>query len=409
MSSYSHQGNELIVARRSSYMHFPNRRQDSEEVYYRRPINRREFFHERPSNEEIDSYFYFDKVQANKSQEFGRLDPLWTCTYDANHSTVAEWEEERNRNKLVFLHMWRSAGATIRALLRGYAYYCGAGIATVNHCTDLGREYMEGPDLWANARRGPDALRFCVLDKAENRTKGRVYHERISTAILQDNKIDILAGHLPLGCDEFWDDDNGQHVNTQFVVFLREPLEKFVSKVMFIHQHRNLTVDEAVVLVNETVNNATFQGKKHRESYSNYLITPEQHSWIQREQVDWTFERRVNISLSNLSNKRVLVGIVERLPETMALLQYILDRNQEVTSLFRFFSLNEKVSDIMRLTTKAKTEAVTRLIRNDSVMLAAMDEFLKFDHQIYDWGLQIHNRQVESLYRKGWAFDNVVV
>jgi len=384
------------------------------------PLPRDEFVHKGATQQEIESFFRFDFNSSDASIGRG-VEPMWNCSTDDG---PPDNNPRRNSKKLIFLHTWRSAGATVRALLRGYAYFCNAGIVTVSHCLDLGREYMEGGDPWTNSAKASGnvdrAGETCVLSSAANRT-GHQFTNRssVSTALLEEHDVDILAGHVPLGCHEFWrnpqDEGNGrrqrqQPVDVQYFVFLRDPLDKFVSSLLFARDRTNpnFTVDQGVNLVAEAVRNLTDEGLYH-EKYSNLLITPEQKAWVQQERVVWTHERRVNLTLSNLVRENVLVGIVERFSESLAMIQSVIDGRNEATRLFEFFaaattsdgndgdgkSANRVLSEYIR--SKNRTDTIVRRIKEDANLLQAVEEWLKYERQIYVWGKTIHQRQFEKL------------
>lgn len=354
-------------------------------------LKRDEFIHKWASEKEIADFFHFE-VPSDK--ELGRVDPMWTC------SDYRKNPRERQK-KLIFVHMPRSAGATIRTLLRGYSHFCNAGMATVSHCVGLGLEYMEGSVVWRNGRASRWAGQNCYLSTTENRTGHSIVGENISTALLEKYEIDILAGHIPLGCDEFWIDGSNAHVDAQYVVFLREPLHKYVSQLLFEHREKNLSIDDALSLVNETVLNQTRLGNYYEKS-SNYLITPDQKAWAERERVSWNAERRRNLTLSNIINKRVLIGLVERIPQSLEILQYVLDERQELPKLFEYFSSIEKLNNITKLLSKSQADAVVSKILQDQSMMSILDEYLKFETQLYSWGVKIHEKQLESMRQVGW-------
>jgi len=362
---------------------------------HRPTVGRDEFVHKGASVEEISAYF---SVTAN-FDEVEKIDPMWVCSdYTTN-------PRERQK-KLVFLHIWRSAGATVRALLRAYAHYCQASIVTVSHCTDLGREYMEGPETWANGKSsrtlsGSD----CILGSAANRTGHDINKTKVSTSFLENEGIDILAGHVPLGCNEFWRDRSGNVVDVQYVVFLRHPLHTFVSSLLFANRGVKNSVssasysyvDAGFARVNETIWNMNSKGLYH-ERYSKLLITPEQKAWVQQERVIWTHERRVNLTLSNIVKHKIVVGIVERLPESLVMLQYLLDGGQEASGLFEYFSSNKTVGligDYMQ--TQNETLAVVERLRRHPQLMGMLEDVLKFEQQIYDWGLMVHERQYRRI------------
>lgn len=378
-------------------------------VRNRTQIHRDEFFKRGPSEDAISAYFRFD--DSLYSDDNVKLDPLWKCA-----SRITQEERHLNgerKRKLIFLHIPRTAGSTIRALLRAYSSYCHAGFAAVSRCVDLSVPQMHGIEIWRNGRVSHAAGKDCILTDYANRTdetwrietttpsEEYFWPRNVSTALLKDMQVDILSGELPLGSDEYWytTDSNGKQepADVQYVVFFRQPLEKFVSEVMFRKAGSvHLSIEEAAGLVHEVAVNAMSAGR-YREKYSNYLITPRQKDWVEREDVRWTPEHRVNLTLTNLVSKKILVGLVERMPESFELLRYILDRENEVPRIFQFFSASDKVSKFANVATRNRTNAIVKRIFEDESRLARIVEYLKYDTQIYEFAREIHEKQYHRL------------
>jgi hypothetical protein len=346
-------------------------------------VARDEFMTKRLSEAEIANYFRFDPVEKDAS-----LEQMWTCS---DHGTP----QDGRSKKLVYLHISRVAGMTVRTMLRAYVDYCKAGLALVSHCLDLGVEYMRGKDAWANGKGSRRSGENCFMSYAVNRTGHQIDFAPattgVSTAFLENN-TDILAGKIPLGSDQYWMDSRGEHVDVQYVVFLRDPLPKFVSEVLYANRMRNLTVDDAVELIGTYTTSQRALGRYH-EKYSGQLITPEQMNWATTNSVLWSPDRRTNLTLANIADKKILVGITERMPQSVKLLEYVIDMEHEVPALFKFFGTDERLLVRGRLGTKNMTEPVLVQIRKDAIMLGLLKEYLKFEDRIYDYALQLHERQ----------------
>lgn len=360
-------------------------------------ISRDEFFRRRPTEDERSAFFHFDD-SPNRSNSV-LLKPLWTCS--AENITDETHENGERKRKLIFLSIPRTAGSTIRALLKAYAQSCHVGFAAVNRCFDLNFHQMNSTEEWRNGRDSHAAGQYCVLTHLSNRideTRNRATN--ISTALLQEMQVDILSGQLPVGSDEFWHtiDSAGNQVpaDALFVAFFRQPLFKFVSEFMFqMSASDDLSVERSVGLIRDAVVHATSEGR-YFEQYLTYLITPRQKEWVENEGVRWTPERRVNITLTNLRKLKVLIGIVERMPESLELLQSIVDKGKELNSLFQFFSSTDKTENLANIASRNLTNAIVEKLREDAPIMESIEEFLKYDVQIYKLALQIHQEQYRS-------------
>ena len=406
-------------------------------------VGSNEFMYEYLSQEEIDRYFYFDEsVLDNDDGSLTTVPPMWTCRSDQTRFLHSAGK------KMIFLHVSRTGGSTIRAVLKGYSHFCHKSIATVSHCVDLGYEYLHGKEPWRNGRDSSKQFQLCHLAFASDRAgnsiqmhvdadKKTIFQERlfevVSTNFLQANDIDIVTGFLPLGSDAFWfinqENMNNnsyqhhhlkkhlKHADTQYYIMLRNPLDLLISRLLFVNRFQNVsTVDEAIVLVNDTVTHEYLEKGLYFEKFSNHLITPQQRAWANQERIMWTTERRVNLTKSNLIHNRVIVGILERLSESLDMLQHVLDGNYEIQGLFDYFST--ATATAAATTTESKiaihsntssprkfvpasnplTKSVIKHIQESMPKLSMqLQEYLKYENQIYQWGMKIHERQLASI------------
>jgi hypothetical protein len=381
--------------------------QQQPQSYNRTPLTWDEFLLKTPSELEVENYFQFNPPPANS--QIGRLEPLWTCR---NNVTP-------RHKKLVYLHMSRSASSTLRALFRGYAHYCNAGIAIVTQCVHLATPFMQGNDVWANGAYSSHVEEPCKLVTLMDRQGNDFptnWSSTVSTQLLQEHEIDILTGHVPLGSDLYWTRQQqqqeeqqqqqyaaDQHVDSQYVVFFRHPLHKFVSEVLvFNHSYCCETIDDSVASIRNIVSSQLLELGAYRDKFTRYLITPQQHQWLYSRGISLAnVERRVNLTLSNLVNNNVLVGIVENMPASIQLLRYILDGDHQINQLFHFFSDSEKIDQSVNggqmAISNQKTTAVVAAIRQNATLLEMVNEYLKYEYRIYKYALMIHKRQDEWL------------
>lgn len=361
----------------------------------RRPsLLRSDAFHQKPpSSETLEATFSF----VPNYEKMGHIEPLWSC------SDYVERPRERVK-KLIFLHIKRAGGTTVRALLRAYAYMCHASFVTIGRCENLGREFLDGEENWSNVYGSvANAGRPCLLSWSENRS-GHVLSEgqgRVSTDFLMKNEIDIVSGTVPYGCDESWRDEDGKQVEAQYVVLLREPLTKYVSEFLYEHRMLNLTVSESVPRIRQRIQEEAANGTYHNV-YSKFLITPAQKSWMAFERVPWTNERKLNLSLSNMVNENMVVTIMEKMPQSFVLLQYLLDGDREVPNIFRYFTNMEKINEPLAINYMNRTRDVLSILRNDEELMRVLRELLKYEQTIYDWGVRVHEAQLEHVMSLGW-------
>jgi hypothetical protein len=347
-----------------------------------------EFFKKPPPDQVVRDFFHFEEPAE---VDLPTVQPLWKC------------HEDNRKGKLVYLHMYRSAGFTVRAILRAYANICHAGIALVSHCVDVGLGSMEGDEFWTNdGISSPRQGQECWLSYLENRT-GQIYpieeSNAVSTTLVQSNEVDIFGGHLPVGALENWkeaDDTSETDTDVRYITFFREPLQKYVSEYVFANTtDTNRTIDE----IAEDIYVQAWQhlnAGKYMDKTSNHLISPEQKRWIDDERLEWTHERRVNLTMQNLVSFRVTVGLVDRLAESLGMLEYLIDGSGDLETMFRFFASSEKVDRVQGgsiLQSRKHTARIVELIRSNHTRRTVLDEYLTYEHQIYGFASKLQHRQ----------------
>ena len=278
------------------------------------------------------------------------------------------------------------------------------------------------------------------VDRFQNETT--LPNKKITSSMVV-SQLDILAGHLPLGAgDHAWrrDDNNNNGVvvvdqtstsnpthhnnnNTiiHYVTFFRHPVTKFVSGIMYQKKDQNYSYDDIIELIRHRVRGERAQGK-YREGYSAYLLTPQQKEVYYGNNFSVnssTVEDRTQQILRNLSDLRkyhLLVGIVERMSESLELLQFVIDGDYEQTYLFESYGMkkrqqgdlkgdnngeaNTTVPAKVNNPSKFSTESVVDELRKDADFYAVLEEYVKYDHQIYAHALNLHKMQYRQLLRQ---------
>jgi hypothetical protein len=351
-----------------------------------------EFFHKPPTQEEIEEFFRFDDEPSPATVP--PVKPIWQC------------HENNRQGKLVYLHMYRSAGFSIRALLKAYAHLCGAGVAFVSHCVDVGLSRLELEEYWMNEGvSSPRVGKECWLSYLENRT-GNEYpldqSNAVSTKLLQENQVDIIGDHLPVGLFQSWKETDGRMTDITFITFFRNPLEKFVSDHLFSEK----TKKQATSMIAEQLflkASSRLQQGKFFDKISNHLISPEQKRWIDEEKIRWTYERRAKLTRKNLLRYNVVVGLVDKLPESLQLMEHLMDRNGNMTQMFQFFASTSKINSIdggSIARSKEFTASVAATLRSNVTQYAVVTEYLKYEQQMYDFAVKVHQIQYFNLPKK---------
>jgi len=315
------------------------------------------------------------------------LEQIWQCK-----------DQDRSDKKLVFVHVFKTAGSTIRSILQAYSHHCNAGLAIVVSCTSLSVDSLRMRTTWRN-NQGRRAGNQCILKKAFGREQNMLpipEGESINATYLEQH-IDILGGHLPMGSDFGWKNHKGQQVDAQYLVFLRDASRKYVSGVLY--KNPKLTMEEIILKIKAFVINERSK-KKYYEKYSSYLISPTQIEHFSNQGIELTREQRVNLTMVNLLQSKIVIGIVERMSESMELMKYTLDRNNELTSMFEFFGMKDKSGKMQSKEVNKSilsSSAVLLELEKDPEFMEILREYVKYDNQIHTFAMELHRRQYQAM------------
>ena len=434
-------------------------------------------------NERIHQLLHDYQSTSNNNNATYHLTPLWTCRGGTkpNDNSVQTTFASNPRKKLIFVHVFKTAGSTFRQFVRYYSKICNPvtddesnskdssslGYAVLVSCSGLSSKTKHITNVtatWRNGNYGSRKGRSC---KVKN---GRLVNNQQSTpkeiaslvpmhkAVLDG--VDILIGHFPVGIHSYWtlpetdaftDENvtqskqlhattakhasNASHdnnlVDAQYVVFVREPMHKYVSGFLYHNRfNQSMSLDHAVQAIKDSVLHEREHDRYH-EGYSAYLLTPEQSQRIyidtsqtepsigsNKEGKRWSVQERVDLILENLLQHNFMVGVVEKMSESVDLLQYLIDPSKAHTNSFRLLSGSDKEatsttttdskesaqkqSKVILNPSSISTSAVVELLRQDPIVHDALTEYLKYDDLIYRFALEIHNFQYRTLLSLGW-------
>lgn len=333
--------------------------------------------------------------QNNADDDDHYVAPMWSC------------KDTDRKKKLVFSHIFKTAGSSMRSLLRSYAKSCNAGYVTVINCGAVRLDSLDSGNNWIKDEkyRRPQHGTECKLKDTIFRNNTEIAQSGdlspINTTYLEEANVDILSGHVSVGIDENWKDDQGQHVDVQYLTFFRESTHKFVSAVLYLRP--KLSFEEAVAHVKETA--------KRRLEAGDYLsdianmMTPVQRAEFRKKNITLSHEEGANLMIQNLKEKNILVGIVERMSESLEMLQHVLDKDGELDSMFEAYgkippgstATKEIKANKSRL---SSSEVLAEVEKDEDFMKNVMQEFVRWDAKVYQYALDMHMRQYEALQQR---------
>lgn len=287
-------------------------------------------------------------------------------------------DDPSESHKLVFLHVLKTAGTTLRQYLAKYASKCHLGWLEVQ-CSAPDPSTI-GPlsEEWVSrAQRSPCKAKSHVLRSGLKRRKT----EPVRNGFVSSS-IDIMGGHMPLGTGRAWPSASGED-RAHYISFFRNAATKYVSGESFWKPETDL--NELVKETKQKVHRA-LQRNEYHNKYAIYLLTPEQ-----RDKYSGSISEGSVQVMVNLLERNVLAGVTERMDQSMELLQNLVDNGPKATDIFQ--------ERIEANPSKLSSSTVMDELVQDVEFMSELLECVKFDQQISDFAVALHLRQYASIER----------
>jgi hypothetical protein len=355
------------------------------------------------------------------------------------------------QNKLIFVHVFKTAGSTIRNFFDAYSDWCFAGWAIIVGCAtvdvdtigsnrrklfshdDEPTAHSNVGDIW-NATNPIPGEPPCCLKRTWNRTGSKRWEMDVENRYVAQ-ELDIIGGHLPLGVEDVWKNTTylssevQDSIGVMYLTFIRNAVDKLVSGTSY--KTKNPTIDGVVDKIRTDVEQYLARGE-YQAKYGEYFITPRQKKEYARREVTLTAEESTIEQMANLLEYNVVVGATERMSDSLHLLQSLIDKDGEATELFEEFGMVS--SDVVSNQTKAKkdkpkltegmkkraedfdgggnkddgevplvinpsrlsTRAIVQKLKEDDKLFLDVLEFVRYEQQITDFALALHLRQFKK-------------
>lgn len=316
-----------------------------------------------------------------------------------------------------FVHVYKTAGSTLRSFFSSYARACRKSLMVIVSCS--GATPAAGEN-WHPCRLKSvmDARRRIV---EHDYMKDRVY-PTVNATVLQRH-FDILAGHYRLGATDHVfqehrhaDSDGGSHflrTPARHIVFLRQPRERFVSSILYrakqFSMNKKDTVEETARFIKKRVHDSR-QENDYQTSVFKYLLTPEQAQIKENKTFRSTVqlvEHQTRLAIWNLIQYNAIVGMTEHFAESMVVLKHVLlpdeytsdERKEKSRVLFEEYTTNSnktsiRLADNIPATRKnpsqmgtISTSSVMVELEKDKIFMREFEEFLKYEQIVVDFGL----------------------
>ena len=361
---------------------------------------------------------------------------LWTCGEDKSEVAI----DPLTNHKIIFsfVHVFKTAGSTMRDFFQKYSIICSKAWMLLIHCTGVDSSTIISNQDWKKCivKQVDDARRI-IHDDITMEKEIRLF-PKVNNTILRDS-IDIYGGHFKIGTGDyiFPSSANATEYSTKspspvrHIVFLRNPLPRFVSGFLFKRRYQESESLEATVkLIKEQICEERKKNQYWLGSLS-YLLTPIQaHVRGRKMQQDngltraeQSAEVKARTAIQNLVKYNCIVGMTEAMEQSMSILRHVLvpdnmlnsDRKDDINWLFDQYApsdgkVNNK-SDTnddetsnkgVRINTSpfeedgVSTELVLNELSKDATFMQIFQEYVKYEKLITDYAWRMHQIQYEE-------------
>jgi len=330
-----------------------------------------------------------------------------------------------NRPFIVFVHIYKTAGSTLREFFASYAYICNKALMLLVGCTGVKSRVLKSTNNWDSCRlkytQYSNGNEYIQESDEMNDDEVRIY-PTVNTTIIQSN-FDILTGHYRIGLLD------STPLNTRHVVFFRQPLERYVSSILYRAKEQSLHKKETIEDTAQYIKDRVFDSRKrgdYLESVFKYILTPIQVEETRKKKS--TTAEKTNIAINNLVNYNPIVGFTETFQDSMLILEHALlpnefsseGREERLEEIFDAY-VEEDMSDTTNTTASdneeegddmsnyidtrknlsimgsISTSSVVAELKKDDRFMPIITEFLKYEQMVVDFALKMHRLQYDMV------------
>lgn len=371
--------------------------------------NSRSLIHNKQS---ISSLPKYDKTMA--ATAIRKVD--WICGDE-------ELTSNPNRPFIVFVHIYKTAGSTLREFFANYANLCSKALMLLVGCTGVKSHVLKSTNNWDSCRLKYtiDGREYIQEHDEMGKDEVRVY-PTVNTTIIQSN-FDILTGHYRIGLLD------STPLNTRHVVFFRQPLERYVSSILYRAKEQSLHKKETIEDTAQYIKDRVYDSRKrndYQESVFKYILTPTQAEETRKKKSSTA--EKATIAIQNLVDYNCIVGFTETFQQSMLILEHALlpdeisgdEREERLEEMFDAYV--EDVSDNTANTTASENEkqdesmfkhihtrknlsqmgsistsSVVAELKKDDKFMSVITEFLKYEQMVADFALKMHRLQYDTV------------
>ncbi|CAM9186513.1 unnamed protein product [Ectocarpus sp. 4 AP-2014] len=288
-----------------------------------------------------------------------------------DRGVIAAAEGDEVGTTLLFMHLWKCAGSSLRHLLRDWAEAKGQDIGIVVRCTDVVSK----------------AGKICLK-------RHSLINERFQAPFIRLHQV--VAGHFTWGFQN--------HVRQPYVMFttLRNPLELFVSGQQYLNRKASRHFAHAVSLVEDTIVNAIKQhqlrgdimvpegmGNTKSVGFIYRLVDPVQANSTQEGGVGGkTLSAGAQEAKDNLDTFW-LVGVIEQYQGFMAVLQTMMDPNKSERDMWKRYAVGKYNT--------SPQGAGKVLAAIDPALVREFNETLSHQWEVYSYAVELYKHRCHQM------------
>jgi len=354
----------------------------------------------------------------------------WTC---GETEEIATDPISNHKPIFAFIHIYKAAGSTIRLFFNKYAAICRKTWMVIIGCTGVKYSSIQSNEKNWNKCRVKEVVdgRRRIHDRESK--KKRVY-PTVNGTILKEN-VDIIGGHMRMGTgDSIFGSvvdgvDSATIPPVRHIVFLRDPMSRFVSGILYqINKNGDAakSMDEIIRLIKKRIRGSRKANEYWGASLS-YLLTPNQAEMfinmnaqyietIHLTPEEQVAEAKARVAIQNLFHYNAIVGMAERMTQSMQILRHALVPDQ-ITSEHREEYLEELFEEYIPENTEVEEDAersnsdirmnaseregvstasVLAELKNDGGFMPIFEEYIKYEQLITDYAWKMHLLQHET-------------
>lgn len=368
---------------------------------------------EKESDEDEPAIIFPAYTQAMAMEAIRTID--WIC------GDMEPMPTHTQRPFIAFVHVYKTAGSTLRDFFARYTHGCKKSLILVIGCTDVKSKVINSGDNWDNCRlKYTIDARNDIQETDEKKKEERVY-PTVNTTILK-SQFDVLAGHYRIGMlDYIFPPQSIRHV-----LFLRQPIDRYVSSILYranrFDKNKKESVQETAAFIKRSVYESRDRND-YLESILKYLLTPEQKELASKKKT--STREKTQLAIDNLVYYNTIVGMTETFSESMQILSHAFVDNIEYSSDERedyvLGIMDTYIDDSQSSSTKEKkeverenenktattirmnisqrgsisTSSVVAELKKDAAFMPVLREFLKYELIVVDFALKMHHMQYD--------------